>query len=332
MVAALDSGLFVNADMSQEWHGLGMVVDEPPDTIQDAMILAGMDWTVESSPIFTNGIEIPGYKALTRSDNGHVLNVCKKSWTPLQNESAFNFCEPIVAGGYGSISAAVSLQGGKRIAVTLKMRDGMRDVVPGDPVQAYKVLYNSHDGTLQLGVKDTTIRPVCQNTLSMALQGPKVKAGRKHWVQGHAKIRHTKGMPEQVDILQTMILAQLEEFDRTVTEYQAMASKQLTAKGFDQYLSTVFADQLISTDGTQKEITELRAYTQLLDNFENGKGMDIKGVRGTAWAAYNAVTDFTTHQRGSQDLDGIRDRLNSIWFGSGETLNQRAHSSALALV
>lgn len=44
-----------------------------------------------------------------------------------------------------------------------------------------------------------------------------------------------------------------------------------------------------------------------------GRGNDLPGVKGTAWAAYNAVTEYTTWERGnSQDA-----RLEKVWLESG---------------
>ena len=44
------------------WHGLGTIVQEAM-TSEEALELSGLNWNVESRPIFTNeGIEIPGYR------------------------------------------------------------------------------------------------------------------------------------------------------------------------------------------------------------------------------------------------------------------------------
>ena len=39
--------------------------------------------------------------------------------------------------------------------------------------------------------------------------------------------------------------------------------------------------------------------------FESGAGNDAPGVRGTWWAAYNAMTEWLTHLRGSQQGDAF---------------------------
>jgi hypothetical protein len=57
-------------------------------------------------------------------------------------------------------------------------------------------------------------------------------------------------------------------------------------------------------------------------------------MRGTLWAAFNAVSKFADHERvfrGRSDLARRENRLDSIWFGSSNQLKQRAYSAALTL-
>jgi hypothetical protein len=112
-----------------------------------------------------------------------------------------------------------------------------------------------------------------------------------------------------------------------------MAKVDLSALAFDQYLATVFADDLQVDKATVRPVTSLRNYDQLVANFETGVGATMPGVRGTAWGAYNAITEWTSHQRGKDnDLDAARKRLNNLWFGTGGKINQAAHQAALSLV
>lgn len=335
-----DSGLFVNSKLNQEWHGLGTVVSEAPKTTAEAMQLAGMDWTVEESPVITYGDRdsapalVDGWKVLRRSDTRNTLHVCRESWTPLQNSEAFSWFDPIIADGDAEISAAVSLQEGKRIAITAKIKGGIEDVVKDDPIEAFLLLFNSHNGTLCLGMKFTNVRVVCANTLAQALQGEKVREGKEDltWNGKIAKIRHTKSIHGSMDAVRDAIDIQKRAFRYSIEEYRAMSRIDLSVGAFDRYLASVFSKQL---DGDRK-VTDLRQYEQLVRNFEGGIGTDIKGVGGTLWGAYNSVTEWTSHQRTASDddqnLDNVRDRLNSLWFGSASQVNESAHKVALAMV
>ena len=336
MAHQFDSGMFVNSTLNQEWHGLGTVVATAPQTTQEAMQIAAMDWQVQESPVITFGDSdagpalVEGWKVLRRSDNQKTLHVCRDSWTPVQNSEAFEWFDPIIADGDAEISAAVSLQEGKRIAITAKIKDGISDVVSGDPIEAYLLLFNSHDGTLSLGVKFTNVRVVCANTLAMALQGERRNiSDEMTWNGKTARIKHTRSIHANLEAVRDALDMQRRSFHYTIEEYRAMAKVDLSAAAFDKYLTTVFAKQL---EG-DRPVHDLRQYEQIVHNFESGLGMDIKGVHGTLWGAYNAVTEWTSHQRSqSDDVDSVRDRLNSLWFGSSAQINEQAHSAALALV
>jgi phage/plasmid-like protein (TIGR03299 family) len=304
-----------------------------PKTTAEAMQLGKMDWTVEESPVVTYGDDntapamVPEWKVLRRSDNKQVLNVCRSSWTPVQNSEAFKWFDPIIADGDVEITTALEFQKGKQIVITAKIKDGIDEVVSGDPVEAFLVLYNSHDGTLSLGIKFSNVRVVCTNMLTAALQSR--QNGKL------AQIRHTKSIHTNLEAVRDTLDIQRRTFRQSIAEYQAMAKVDLSAAAFDAYLSKVFAKQLEAEvkDKRDRSIQNLRQYEQLIQNFEGGVGMDIKGVRGTAWGAYNAVTEWTTHQRGSnRDTEAARNRLSASWFGSGAQVNELAHSTALSLV
>lgn len=68
-------------------------------------------------------------------------------------------------------------------------------------------------------------------------------------------------------------------------------------------------------------MSKRRVGEALLNLYETGKGLDLKGIRGTKWAMFNAVTEFVDHERTVRARAGA---LDSAWFGSGALLKQRA--------
>ena len=52
------------------WHGLGTVIDKPVGAFEFQEI-AGLNWSVSDSEIFTSGmVQIEGKKAIIRNDTG----------------------------------------------------------------------------------------------------------------------------------------------------------------------------------------------------------------------------------------------------------------------
>jgi phage/plasmid-like protein (TIGR03299 family) len=262
----------------------------------------------------------------------------------VQNIDAFRFFDPIIQDGDATLDAAISLREGKRIAITAKLKDGMADVLPGDPVESYLVLCNSHDGSLTLGVMFSNIRVVCSNTLGAALSDQRRRgsyakfSGADDIAIGETgkmiRLRHTPSIHDNLSIVQGAIDASRRQFALSIESYKAMANTKMSTEIFRQYLTNIFAQELDLGAKNERKIQDYKHFDQLSANFESGIGMDIKGVQGTVWAGFQAVTEFATHQRGgadTNDVEAARDRLNQMWFGQGAQLIDRANQEALAL-
>jgi hypothetical protein len=58
--------------------------------------------------------------------------------------------------------------------------------------------------------------------------------------------------------------------------------------------------------------------------------LQLEGVRGTLWGAYNAITTFTDYKQPQQEEQPDR-RLERTWFGSGADLKLTALTKATEL-
>ena len=79
------------------------------------------------------------------------------------------------------------------------------------------------------------------------------------------------------------------------------------------------------TEAAEREINEL---------FITGRGQDLAEVRGTAWAAYNAVTEYVDYRSRVLKVGGATQgsliaqdrRLHRSWFGKGQSIRNHAWS------
>ena len=172
------------------WHGLGTAVAEAP-TSAEAIKLAGLDWIVESSPIYVeNSIEIPGYKANKRDSDGKVLGIVSDKYQIVQNTDAFDFTDSLIGEGC-KYETAGSLKGGKKIFLLAKLPQKM---ILEDEVDPYVCFTNSHDGFGAIQACMTPVRVVCNNTLNLALNKATRKWSTKHIGNIESKLeeaRHT---------------------------------------------------------------------------------------------------------------------------------------------
>lgn len=90
MAANVESMFYVR---ETPWHGLGTKVQEAP-TSKDALILAGLDWSVVQEPVYTGQNElVQGYKANVRDSDRKVLGVVTDRYKIVQNGEAFSFTD-----------------------------------------------------------------------------------------------------------------------------------------------------------------------------------------------------------------------------------------------
>ena len=306
-----ESGFFVH---EPAWHRLGKVLDNPPTTEQ-AIIDAGLDWRVLEEPVYQlqecQPQVIPGYKSLVRDSDRSVLGIVTKFYHPLQNKDAFSWFDFLLHDGDVTLEAAGSLKKGKRVWVLAKINNAVADVNDGDVVNPYLLLHNSHDGSTAIWIQFTAIRVVCANTLSLAA----ASRYEDELTQKAIRIRHSTTHGQQLQIAKNALDFTRQKFTHTVGEYRAMAQSAITGELLEHYVGNVF--------NTEKP-TSMRAWEQIVENFECGRGNRGK----TLWDALNAITEYLDYQRGRTEAT----RLESAWFGDSAKLRTIAHESALALL
>jgi len=323
------------------WHKLGKVIDREVTSVSEAIALAGLDWEVVSQPLYTEYthaealLKVPTHKVNIRSTDQKILGVVSKDYQVLQNREAFEFFTPLLADNSGiTIDTAGSLAGGKKIWVLAKLKNQIADVLNNDPVEAFILLANSHDGSMAVSVILTPIRVVCQNTLSMAFSknltkdNPTEQSGKIDFNSKIARRRHTKGLLTDIANIREMIDLASFKFTSAVEDYKLFAKRSLTKEETRAYLERVFLNKAVLTG--EKELTQRQE--NLVDN---ALGLieslpDLEHCRGTLWAAYNAVSYYNQYEKGKEP--GSDASLKSLWFGDSQQNLVKAHKEALALV
>jgi phage/plasmid-like protein (TIGR03299 family) len=299
------------------WHGLGTVLNRPA-TAAEALSAANLDWQVVKQPLFAGEDEkrpISDYFAVVREDakkrDTTVLGIVGSDYTPLQNRDAFQFFDPLVGENAAVYHTAGALGKGERVWIQAKLPGYIR-VVGDDITNKFLLLSNIHGGRGAVEIKFTPIRVVCQNTLTMALwQGPALR------------IAHTWDVRERLLIAANRITMR---FDEIASVFGEMAKVQMNKERMSEYLRAVFPDppQGWSFAHNLPELLQARRDREAAEYLaETGRGTEIKGVKGTLWAAYNGVAEYIDYFRFDQ-AEPER-RLREIWFGDGYLAKARAY-------
>ena len=137
------------------WHGLGVMTPMALNS-RDAIVHAGLDWTVATRPMVTfdaeNGakgfVAVPDHYATVRETDDKVLGVVGSRYTPIQNLECFDFMDTIVDDSGATYETAGSLYDGKVVWMLLNLNKPAQ--IDEDITHNYLLLTNSHDGSSSL--------------------------------------------------------------------------------------------------------------------------------------------------------------------------------------
>ena len=303
------------------WHRLGTKLNQPA-TAREAIEASGLNYRVDlKSLATTEGTPIPQRKGVVRSDTGNVLGVVGNSYVPIQNSEAFEFLDTVVADGGLRYHTAGALGRGERIWLLAKLPGHLRVKGTEDITEKFLLLSNSHNGTSALRVFFTPIRVVCANTLAVAHRGCQGKG---------VSILHKGDLGAKVREAQKVLGLAARFYDDVQIQVNRLASYYPTQEQLSRYFKTVYPDTSV-IESTRTE--NIRQNLERL--FEEGRGQDMYEVRGTAWAALNAVTEYVDHHRPTRarsEAEQTSRRLQSQWFGSGARLKARAWDLAVQMI
>ena len=259
------------------WHGLGVPVETAPNSAE-ALKLAGLDWTVDQGPVFTEGgLMIPNYKANIRSSDKSVLGIVTDRYKVVQNSEAFAFTDSIIDTGEVFYETAGSLRSGKTIWLLARMPETS---ILGDKFNPYMCFTNTHDGTGAVKVCMTPVRVVCNNTLNFALQNASRCWSTKHIGDIASKMEEAR---------ETLKMANnyMKKLDENA---DSLANQKISEEEIAKILDEMFPVGENDSDRKKGNIEE--AKNQIMICY---MAPDIAKFIGTKYGFLNAVADWCDH-------------------------------------
>ena len=186
-----------------------------------------------------------------------------------------------------------------------------------DLVNSYILLATSCDGTLATTATPTTVRVVCNNTLTVSLNGAPMAI----------KVPHsTKFNPDVVKRDLGIAVSQCDDFKYQMNLLSQRKVRWKEAMGYFMGVMCQLDGEVLVPEKLPNE-RALRVVQDLYDG--RGRGSELESASGTAWGLLSAVTEFVDHHKQARSNDN---RLDSAWFGQGAQIKQRALDTALQLV
>ena len=304
------------------WHQLGHAL--PPQQSLDVWARsARMDWEIREAPVRFMAesagalgaiLTFPEQKVLYRSDTRAPLSVVSDRYQVVQPREVLEFYRDLTeVAGYTLETAGVLKEGRKFWALA---RTGKEALLKGqDRVKGYLLLATSCDSTLATTATFTTIRVVCSNTLTVALNG----------ATGAIRVPHSTNFDAQA--VKRQLGISVSQWDAFMYRMKTLSERKVKSHEALNYFLKVLC---LSDEAADAALTNERALKKVQSLYEGqGRGAELSAAASTAWGLLNAVTEYVDHERRARNAEY---RLDSAWFGPGAAIKQRALDQALQLV
>ncbi|MFF3214112.1 DUF932 domain-containing protein [Streptomyces sp. NPDC002886] len=314
---------FVSARKSA-WHKLGTVTTEAL-TAEDAMRLAALDqWDVrliglsatELTPEGATLLDVPNHRASVRTHpktgRPETLGVVGTDYTPVQNEEHAEFLNFLVDESGAHFETAGSLRDGRQVFMTMKLPQTMT-IGTNDKVDLYIAAFNSHDGSSAFRIVVTPVRVVCANTLRASLRDAK----------SSYTVRHTSGARGRIAQARQALgltFKYAEEFEKAA---QRMLDVEMSTPALRSVVNELWP--VSGADSSRKKTNQDVRWGTIRKLFEQADTQ--AGIRGTAWAGYNAITEYANHvapARGASPELKNAARAERVITGTADDVMERA--------
>ncbi len=306
------------ADTTQSWHGLENTI--PPDApFDDWFAVSGLNYKVLRSKVrYATTRDADQTQEYCTMDSSHVLfrsdtlaplAVVSSDYRVVQPRDILEFFREFAAKNQLTMDTAGVLAKGRRVWALARTGEAVT-IGERDIIKQYVLLATSYDTTMATVAKHTSIRVVCNNTLTVAASN----------AEAAIRIPHSAVFDAKAVQLNLGLLTQdFAEFGQYANQMHRLTMTPTMAQQW-------YAELLLEKVPTEAEFRELqgnRVFRGLMRSWQSAPGAEA-----TLWGAVNGATAFIDHVRGR----GYDTRMNSAWFGAGEQLKRKAWAQAASII
>jgi phage/plasmid-like protein (TIGR03299 family) len=327
-----------NAEMAYRgdvpWHGLGASLPNG-GTIEEWTEAAGMNWCIQRGVVryYTErgedgptGLQtMKDRHVLFRSDTKDALSIVSDDYKVVQPKQVAEFFRDLTEEAGFSLETMGTLKGGRKFWALARTMADIAILDKEDKVGGFVLLSTSADGSSPTDARFTAIRVVCQNTMSMAMRGTK----------GAHRVSH-RSIFDPVEAKKALGLnvgCVRERFAEEMDTFRRLASKPLSKLDMIQMTLEVLGNDPKAMSAKEQAEAMAKPMANAIGTMAlTGKGLkgaDMRGGSNTVWAWLNAITQYVDHEARARSVDN---RLDSAWFGKGDTIKTRAYEMAVQMV
>lgn len=338
------------------WTRLGTVYTDDVTTL-DLRSHPELNWHISKKPMAVwtpNGwTEDTDAFSLHRDDTGAKLTTqpVGSRYQVIQNVDSWNFLDKVVGRNGARYDAVGSIYGGREMFASVHMPKHAYKVGNHSTIDPYILFIKKNDGSGCDIAFGTEVRAECANTKRLALAGRKGKG---------IAIRHTGDISGKIADAQEALGLTVQAFETAKDETFALAAATLPCT-FDTYahqvldaaLGITHAETLQGADALARAIARTQANADIdalrktinrkinsreaifEDCLHRYESRTQNGTRGTAWGAYNAMSESADHGKlggryQGDDHNRLSNQMMSVIEGNADERKQLAYNVALS--
>jgi phage/plasmid-like protein (TIGR03299 family) len=323
--------MFVTA-YKPAWASVGVVLEEKIYDPIEALVAASANWgtyklraytEIEVEPGEFVTFEYPDVYGNFRDSDHHYLGKVGPYFVDIPNVEAFNWFKPFLEDKKAYIETAGVLRRGEIVWILAKIEGIDSEVVSGDKIEQFLLLTISHNSKKSDRVIFLNVRTNSASTLGSSINN--AQAANRFY-----SIRHTKNSKERMTEVQAKIELAKKVFDEDIIAYRELAKRPMDLESFKAFLAKLYKEPLAATVETDTgarvpkyTVDSYKPTAQMIYNFMFSKDLQMPGVKGTRWAAYNAIAEYVNHQsiesrrNGRSGINKLELNLEALWFTDG---------------
>jgi phage/plasmid-like protein (TIGR03299 family) len=302
------------------WHALGNELDENA-TRETWQIKGGVDFEWERRELFFQAkdeayIKYPRRVAIVHSRTGKPLSVVSTDYKLVQPCETLDFCWELCEKLDFKMETVGVLRDGRTVWACATVPGDF--TLPGnDKVRPYCMFSTTCDYEQKTVAQFQAIRPVCNNTVSAAIDAEGRNTGSQ------VRISHAREYERE------QVMAQMGLLPEAWARFQALA-EEMAARKVTKDEAVEFFTHLLFRDHDKIDPAKIvKPVARLLNVYESGVGQQVESANETVWGLLNAVTRMEDHERNYRNAST---RMSNVMFGDGARMKQRAWNSAVELL
>lgn len=301
------------------WINTATWVNTNNDQLSAAQVLenAKLDWEVQHTPLSTTAINNDGVTVVQLEDkvattrvnkdgSASVLGITSPTYSIVQNSEIVDIVDSVMYESGAIFESAGELRGGKKIFMAAKLPDTLDLTIKNiDPVNAFLIASNTHDGTDSLRFEIKYLRLVCIN-------------GMTRWTNASSiSFRHSARMNVKIENVRETLGLVL----KSTEEFNLLSSSLMEKKVANSDFWTIVKDLLpVEEYMTDRQVSNVEERRGALLGIWNGSTQE--NIKGTAWGIVNAFTEFEQWTRTTRKADDFA-AGERFMMNQGSTLSDK---------